>query len=275
MNAELESASEQWTDCAIQYARLGSTCPMYPVLGNHDYTGTTRTSVSNGYVPPSSFPAIAGVRTDGTIDDGIYGFLTIGGVQWLVIGLECFPRDACVQWADGVLKTYANYPTILLCHAFLSIWGNRYNWDASGADQPSSPVSYNWPGETNDGARLWSKSFSWNPDGLIYGNPNVRLVLSGHNQNNFTHRIDLLKNGKTCLQINSDYSVLLESPNTCLREIEFDYSNQRINVITFDSYTGKTIVRAASAFEQAYPQGNVIPSSPPLSIHSFSVPFAL
>ena len=54
----------------------------------------------NATFPTSRFPRLGGTFETNKIDNS-YQTFSAGGVDWLVLTLELWPRAAAVQWAQG------------------------------------------------------------------------------------------------------------------------------------------------------------------------------
>ena len=98
--------------------------------------------------------------------------VAIGDTPWLLLALNR-PAQCGGDRANGVLKTNADKPAILVTHAYLYVDGTRYDYTKT-PPQAYDPHGYNFTplAGVNDGEQLWQN--------LIVGNENVKLVLSGH-----------------------------------------------------------------------------------------------
>jgi hypothetical protein len=210
--------------------------PYVVVPGNHDYSSTSRASMIDNYFAPSSMPWITGTMTPGQIENN-YALLDIGPQKWLVLGLEFGPRDAVLRWADTVLKAYANYPAILLTHAYLYSDGTRYDINVGGTDPDAGTYQYWNPqyfGFTtsegiNDGEAMWQK--------LVLPNSNVRLVFCGH-QTGWARLTSTRPDGTSAHQMLSDYQWLYGDSfgYGYLRIVQLDYDKKKIQVRTYSPY---------------------------------------
>jgi len=226
----------QWTVANPAMRKLDNVVPYVVVPGNHDYSSADRKSGIENYFAPSSMPWITGTMTPGQIDNN-FALIDIGPQKWLVLGLEFAPRDSVLAWANTVLKTYAQYPAILLTHLYLYNDGNRYDINVSGTDTTKSNYQWwnpQWYGFTasegmNDGESMWQK--------LVLPNSNVRLVFCGH-MTGWSRLTSTRPDGTTVHQMLSDYQ-WLDGENFgfgYLRVLQLDYSNRKIQVQTFSPY---------------------------------------
>ena len=170
-----------WGDAdPAQFAKMGSeirpleaAVPWAGAIGNHDTgavcvggsacpgvsanVGVRDTSAFNATFPPSRFPRLGGTFESGKIDNS-YQTFSAGGVNWLVLTLELWPRAAAVQWAQGVVAANPDRNVIVQTHAYLESNGS---------------IS-----QSQGGYGSTSPQFLY--DNLIKRYPNIKLVLSGH-----------------------------------------------------------------------------------------------
>ncbi len=228
----------QWTAANPAMRELDKVALPYIVVpGNHDYSTVDRKSMfMETYFAPSSMPWITGTMTPDKIDNS-YMLVDIGPQKWLVLGLEFAPRDSVLDWANTVLKTYAQYPAIIVTHLYLYSDGTRYDINVGGNDQSSpayqwwNPQQYQFTASEgiNDGEAMWQK--------LVLPNSNVRLVFCGH-MTGWARLTSTRPDGTTVHQILSDYQ-WLNGENFgygYLRVVQLDYGKKAIQVQTFSPY---------------------------------------
>ncbi|WP_091786381.1 metallophosphoesterase [Pedococcus dokdonensis] len=128
----------------------GSACPGAPT------SVTLRdTTTWNAYYPPSRF-GMQGVYEAGKSDNGWRTF-SAGGLRWLVLDLELWPRAGVVSWARSVVATHPHHNVIVVTHAFLTSTGTVST--STGGYGATSPKV------------LWAALDDY---------PNVVMVFSGH-----------------------------------------------------------------------------------------------
>ena len=94
----------------------GSACP------NANTNVTVRdTRTWNAYYPPYRF-GLQGVYETGKSDNGWRTF-SAGGVGWLVLDLELWPRTGVIDWAKNVVATHPHHNVIVVTHSFLTSKG--------------------------------------------------------------------------------------------------------------------------------------------------------
>ncbi|SDJ06546.1 carbohydrate-binding domain-containing protein [Nonomuraea jiangxiensis] len=146
--------------------------PYSLAIGNHDTQATgvggsardparTRelvrdTTVFNRYFTAARFGAVGGQFEQGKVDNS-YSTYEAGGLQWLVLTLELWPRAEAVTWAKGVVAAHPRHNVIVVTHDYI---------DGNGAIEQSA--SY--------GATSPQYLF----DNLVKQYANVKFVFSGH-----------------------------------------------------------------------------------------------
>jgi hypothetical protein len=91
-----------------------------------------------------------------------YTVFNAGGLRWLVLSLELWPREEVVAWAEGIVKEHPNYNIIVVTHSYLI--------NSNGSLHP-------------DSGGYGSTSPDYLRNNLITKYPNIRFVFSGHEGN--------------------------------------------------------------------------------------------
>lgn len=159
------------------------------------------TNTFNQYYPTTRFPNLAGTFEANKVDNAFHLF-SAGGVDFLILALELWPRTAVVDWAKGVVSGHPHHNVIIVTHSYLDSSGNI---------------------ETSNGG-YGANSPKYLFDNLIKPNANVRLVLSGHVG---THgfRKDTNAAGGTVYAFNQCYHDEVTNPS---RLLELDVANGTI-----------------------------------------------
>ncbi|MGO4956012.1 metallophosphoesterase [Luteococcus sp. Sow4_B9] len=146
--------------------------PWVGAIGNHDGQATgeggsarpgvdTRvalrdTTVYNRYFDASRF-RLRTASADNTQDTSVHTF-EAGGLKWMVVSLEVWPRQEKLDWAKQQVAAHPDHNVILLTHSYL-------DWNGSVASG-------------NDGyGALPATAIR---DQLVSQYPNVKMVFSGH-----------------------------------------------------------------------------------------------
>lgn len=188
--------------------------PYATCLGNHDTAavrsdsgsaapGNTNTNLRitdkyDTYFPTTRFKMLSGVYEAGRISNA-YHIFTAGGLKWLVINLELWPRSAVVAWAKTIVASYPNHNVIFLTHAHLN--------SNSTIQQDNGGYGNSTPQYVFDQAM---KPYA-----------NVRLVFSGH-VGTWGYRTDTGTNGNTIYQFLQAYHDSTTNPT---RLLEIDTKN--------------------------------------------------
>lgn len=152
---------------------LEASMPWATAVGNHDTaavcpggsacpgTPTSRsvrdTEVFNTYFPSNRFSALQGEFETGKIDNAYHTFRA-GGVEWLVLNLELWPRMSVISWANNVVKAHPDKNVIILTHSYLTAAGKISS--------------------SNGGYGATSPKYLF--DHLVKRYPNIKFVFSGH-----------------------------------------------------------------------------------------------
>ena len=157
--------------------------------GNHDYDNyshparrTLKGSVMWRRYFGSGSPYFVGKSWYGGASDnlpynpGLSSFQTFqaGGRNFLHISLEMEAGDAVLTWAQGVIDSHRDYPTIITIHAYLNPPSNKDNrgpW-ALPARRVAAAYLKGSPGGWNDAQGTWDK--------LISRNDQIFMVICGH-----------------------------------------------------------------------------------------------
>ena len=146
--------------------------PYSLAIGNHDTQATgpggsardparTRelvrdTGVFNQFFTAGQFGGVAGRFEPGKVDNS-FSTYQAGGVQWLVLTLELWPRAQAVTWARSVVAAHPRHNVVVVTHDYLDGNGNIGQGSGYGATSPQYLY-----------------------DNLIKQYANIRLVFSGH-----------------------------------------------------------------------------------------------
>jgi hypothetical protein len=125
--------------------------------GGRAHIDVRDTSTFNAYFNASRYTNVRGAYESGKVDN-IYATYEAGGVKWMVLILELWPRQGPIDWAKKVVADHPNHNVIVVTHEFLD-GGNGI-------------------GQSNGGYGANSPQHLYNQ--LIGQYANIRIVLSGH-----------------------------------------------------------------------------------------------
>jgi len=208
----------------------------FGLIGNHDYPDISDVRDStkiNTYFPLSlqeAMPTFGGAFEEGKVDN-VYHEFNVGGVPYLIIGLEFGPRDEVLTWADKVVADHPNHRTIIATHGYL--WKNGM-LDPGTNCWPSHYGMSSQEGNTvNDATDMWNK--------LIKKHANICMVLCGHmSGENITNFPETGDHGNRIQQF-------LIDPQ--------DYEKSGIGIVTlmkFNEEKGTVSFEYYSTYKQAY-----------------------
>ncbi|MDR2870963.1 MAG: metallophosphoesterase [Xanthomonadaceae bacterium] len=133
----------------------GSACP-----GENAHTTLRQLPLFNSYFEPLMGPHVAGRYQPGELAN-TYSRFEAGGVKWLVLSIELWPRAPVVEWAKGVVAAHPTHNVIIVTHSFLT-GNNAINTSNGGYGDQSPQYLY---------------------ENLVRLYPNIRFVFSGHEGN--------------------------------------------------------------------------------------------
>jgi hypothetical protein len=238
------TAIEQWEGARDAFHMLNGEVPYILAAGNHDF-GTTnfqsRETKYNTYFKatdnPLTNPATGGIL-GGTfepnhLENAYHEFTAPDGRKMLIFVLEYYPRQAVLNWADGIagLPQYADHTAVLLTHSFIGSGNTRWN---------VSPDEY--PGiEGNDGSDMWNE--------LVQPNGNFEMTFNGHlGGDGNGYRVDENAAGVDVHQqfLNAQFET--NAGNGWLRVVEFLEDGQSVRVRTYSPHFDLYRTNSASAF---------------------------
>jgi hypothetical protein len=201
----------------------GAVCggPACPVVAGQ--TSTTpvevrNTKVFNAFYPPSRFPGI--VTFEDGKSDNAYRTFQAGGLTFLVMNLELWPRTVVIDWARTVVAAHPHDNVIITIHSYLTGGGT--------IDQ------------TNGGYGANTGQFLY--DNLIKLYPNIKFVFSGHVGLSDYH-LDTGINGNKIYDFMDTYH---DTTNNWIRLLTFDTTLNTIKTRVYAPYTGQTRTESAA-----------------------------
>ncbi len=234
-----DDVEAQWKVARRCFAMLDGKVPYALVPGNHDYSGTNRSTRLNEFFPVAEFrkwPTFGGVREGGGMENS-YHLCRIGNRDWIILALEFGPRDEVVDWANKVLAAHPNRLGILVTHAYL--FRNNARYDHTAGKQRATPHAWG-----NDGEELWRK--------LVRRHPGMMLVFSGHVA---TGGVGYLasqgEHGNTVHQLMVDFESLRGGGSGYLRLVEFLPDGKTVQVRTYSPALKRSLNDAEHEFSFA------------------------
>lgn len=171
---EHHDQQSEWAVADEMLGRLAGELRYAVLPGNHDMSAERDTTDYNRVFPAERFasqPWYGGSYPEGSNDNSYqlfeaggydFGLVKLNQLRFVVVNLEFCPTEDVVGWAAEIFKRYPDRLGILVTHAYLNYDGIRHiHHPSGGCTAPERNTQYLF-------------------DDLIYPNPNVRLVFSGH-----------------------------------------------------------------------------------------------
>jgi len=254
---------EQWAVARQAMDRLHGRVPYAIALGNHDLKASGDAALFQKHFPAERFvgvPWYGGTPSAGL--DARYGnnansfqLFSAGGLDFVMLHLECNAPDPVLQWADKVLAEHASRRAIVASHMNLGPLA-----------QPKKPDDYfaapkgrmQWKkvhgAAGNTPQQMWDKCFR--------RHANVFLILSGdQSRTQALRQVSQNDAGRPVHEVLSDYMATTGSGDCWMRICRFLPAENRIDVFTIDSRTG-----------QLCPGTKLVPQR---DAHQFSLPYRM
>lgn len=251
---------EEWERAEAIFRPLRGVVPAAFLPGNHDMSPEGDTESYNRFFPIADFAGSGkwGGFPPGGSENGYhrftaggydFGLFRLGADPFLVLMLEFCPRPEVLTWANQVLREHPESHAIVVTHAYLNTFGQRH------IRQPSFGCG---PGPENTQYLF---------DGLIYPNPNVFLVLSGHeydtqDADGEAYRVDGNVAGRPVHQLLADYQRRPNGGDGWLRILGFNQEIGEVIVRTYSPSIGSYEKDDDSDFRIPYPAPLPEPSGP-------------
>lgn len=219
-NAQYRKVAE-----SLQVLRTGKI-PYFLNIGNHDGQaacaggsacdlGLTKvllrdTHLFNEFFPASGWGASVGEFESGKVDN-TYTTLGAGGLKWMILNLEMWPRPEVVKWANDLVSNHADYNVIVFTHSLLDANGDIYRKSDYGSTSP---------------AQLYSD--------LLLKHPNVKLAFCGHT-GTFLTRTDQGASGNKVVTMLTAFHSKSENPT---RIVQVDTKDETVRTWVESPNTG-------------------------------------
>ena len=228
---------------------LDGKVPYSVCLGNHDMgfekadnkyggnIGVNRTTHFNTYFPRKKFAKrdeFGGTFDPERHDNSWYHF-EAAGMKFLIVSLECKPRDEVLEWANQVVSKHPDHRVIVLTHAYLNPKKSR---NTSGGVKAKG----------NTGEQTWQK--------FVKKHKNIFMVLCGHHSGEAV-LTDAGDHGNQIHQVLSDYQHLNNGGESWLRYMIFEPNENKIKVYTYNPALNKFRNLPSSRFDLDYPMKRV------------------
>lgn len=163
-----------------------------------------RTDTWDATFPTSRFPDAN--FFDPASAANMYRTFQAGGLNWLVVNLELWPRTEVVDWAAQVVASHPDHNAVVVTHQYLTSSGNLSTGNGGYGDTSSKYLF----------------------DHLISVYPNIRLVFSGHVLGP-AHRLDTGQQGNKVLAVLTCFHDAVHAQTTM---VTIDPSADTVAVVT-------------------------------------------
>ena len=218
-------ATEEWAIAKEAMCILDGKVPYCMCLGNHDMgfeksdnqyggnIGVNRSTHFNSFFPREEFAKRRefGGTFDANRHDNSWYHFEASGMNFLILSLECKPRNEVLDWANEVVSKHPEHRMIVLTHAYMNAKKSRNTGGMKA--------------EGNTGEQTWQK--------FVKRHPNIFMVLCGHHAGEAL-RTDNGDHGNPVHQILSDYQHLHNGGESWLRYMVFKPSENQISVYTYN-----------------------------------------
>lgn len=230
----------EWERAVESHKEIDGVIPYGLNVGNHDYSWSwikgergniiRESSRIDQFFPVSKFEKESwwGGCMDQSMHNTYQFFEGPGGLKFIVVNIEFFPREESLNWANAVLEKHPDHRAIIVTHAYM------YNDDTRIG--PGDSWDYRLNGA--DGEDMWEK--------LVRKHRNIFLTLSGHicsgpdgYDPSWTETGLLTSegdNGNQVHQILADYQARPNGGDGFLRLIRFVPENNQIEVTTYSPF---------------------------------------
>ena len=236
----------EWQRAHAAMSILDGTVPYALVPGNHDYgpsgDASTRDTGLNTHFSFDTTAALCtfgGAMEEGKLDN-TYHLFEVNGEAWIILALEWGPRDATIDWANGVMEQHPGRRGILVTHAYLNHNDRRYDHTDTQYPQDYNPHEYRTPGGVNDGEELWQK---------LVRHHNFVVTLNGHVlQDGTGYRVDLNDAGQPVHQILANYQMRELGGEGYLRLLEFMPDGDTLRLRTYSPLYDRDLLESDQTF---------------------------
>lgn len=223
---EYESDSE-WAIARSHMLKLAGNVPFGFSVGNHDMRSSGESLKFQETFPASLFDDFDwyGGQIKNNADS--YELISAGGMDFVILHIECNAPDEVLDWASGVLEQHSDRRAMITTHMDLGP-RDRPRESRDFYDAPKGRMRWNKThGQAgNSPQQMWDKCFS--------RHANVFLICCGdQSRTQAMHQTALGEHGNPVHECLSDYR------EGYLRIYRFEPADQRISVMTYSPYLKK------------------------------------
>ena len=170
----------------------------------------------NAVFTAERFTHVRGAYQAGKVDN-IYQTFEAAGKKWMLLTLEMTPRNAVIDWANGVIAAHPDHNVLIQTHYYLTSSGTISTDNGYGDGSTSATNLYNR---------------------LVKVHPNIVAVFSGHVGRTTSSRTDTGDKGNKIVS----YMAAIHSDNTNpVRLLEIDVKKGTLESWIYAPHTNATI----------------------------------
>lgn len=224
--------AEQWAVAKQHLDRLRGVVPFGLVVGNHDMTSGGDARLFQAAFPADSFrtyPWYWGCYRHERADQHVSAnnvnsaqLFSAGGLDFIILHLECNAPDDVLAWADDVLAAHRDRHALITTHMDLGI-RDKPKWAAGYIHDPKGRMRWSkiHGPRGNNGEQMWDK--------LYRKHPHLRLILCGDQSRVTALRLTQTgDDGQPITSLLSDYH-----SQPVLRLMRFVPAEDRIDVLSY------------------------------------------
>ncbi|HUS72819.1 MAG TPA: DNRLRE domain-containing protein, partial [Sedimentisphaerales bacterium] len=230
------NSTTEWDYVNTSMSKLDGVVPYGVVPGDHDHEGQNpdgSTQYYESYFPASRFSSNPWWGADYNNNTNNYQLMTIGGQDYIFLGLDFCPSQDELDWANGILTTYSDRKAILTTHTLIDT-NAQYYGSSDFSRYPNGD-----PNPTGDTSLIWYD--------LIRHHENLQLVLCG-NMHGEARRTDDNLAGNPVHQLLANYQSRPNGGNGWLRIMRFVPAEDKVYVETYSPYLDQYETDADSQF---------------------------
>ena len=206
------------------FEKFDGRVPWAVAPGNHDMTDKRDMSRYQRYFGAGQFKAFPWYGGSCGDNANSWQVFSAGGLDFVVVHLECNTPDAALAWADGVLEQNRRRMAIVVAHMYLGPVEGR---DKMGEGEKAAFWRMRWAkiGGGNTPEQMWEKCFS--------KHENVFLIVSGDQASVMALRQESRgAHGNVVHEVMANYPVPADREDW-LRLYRFDPQAEVIHVLTY------------------------------------------
>jgi len=240
-----QTADQQWANARAAMSVLDGVVPYVMAVGNHDLGTTSAQSrftqfndyfkaADNPLVDPAQGGILRGTMAPNRLENAYFELAAPDGRKLLVFSLEFWPRQAAVDWANGIAAQpqYEDHTAVLLTHSYM-------NWDETRWNTGATVYGLT---DGNDGPEMWNE--------LVRKHGNFEMTFNGHiGGDGVGFMRSVADEGSAVYQMLLNSQFETNGGNGWLRLVEFLEDGTTVRVRTYSPFLDLYRTDPANQFE--------------------------